>query len=86
MLYEVITPYILILSVKQPFDTLAIQQEVKRIYPKYQLRNQSILKDKAEFTYEIRGKKSIETMVEPLRNIEGVEQVLLLSYRGDYVL
>lgn len=80
------TPYILILSVKQPYDTVLIQNEIKKIYPKYQLRNQSVLKDKAEFTYEIRGKKSIETMVEPLRNIEGVEQVLLLSYRGDYVL
>lgn len=80
------TPYILILTLKQPYSVEKIHEEVKKIYPRFQLRNQSISKENTEFTYEIRGKKAMETLVEPLRGLEGVEQVLLLSYRGDYVL
>jgi hypothetical protein len=80
------TPYILIVSINGEFDETLIMAEVKKIYAKYEVRNKSIEKDHAELTFEIRGKKGLEKNIDPLKSIPGVTQVLLLSYRGDYVL
>jgi len=80
------TPYILIVSLEPGFDQAKLASEIKKIYPKYQVRNTSVSKTAIEHTYEIRGKKGIEAAVEPLRQIEHINQVILLSYRGDYVL
>ncbi len=80
------TPYILIVSLEPGFDQKGLSAEIKKIYPKYQVRNTSVSKDAIEYTYELRGKKGIETLVEPLREVAHVKQVILLSYRGDYVL
>lgn len=80
------TPYILIVSLDGAFDENALIEEIKKIYPKYQIRNKSISKEHSEITYEVRGKKGIEKNIEPLRTFSGVSQVILLTYRGDYVL
>jgi len=80
------TPYILIISASGGYDEDKMFEAVKQVYKKYSVRNKSIAKDKAEFTFEVRGKVDIAKKVDPLRNLEGVTQVVLLSYRGDYVL
>ncbi|MDD3122095.1 MAG: DUF4956 domain-containing protein [Candidatus Izemoplasmatales bacterium] len=80
------TPYILIVSINGEYDEMLIMDEVKKIYAKYQVRNKSIEKDHTELTFEVRGKKGMEKHIDPLKTLPGVSQVLLLSYRGDYVL
>lgn len=80
------TPYILILSLEGEYVEESLNEEVKKIYAKYQIRNKSIEKDFAEITYEIRGKKNLAEKINHLKQIQGVKQVILLSYRGDYVL
>jgi len=80
------TPYILIMRVSGEFDEGAILNAVKTLYPKFQVRNKTLLSDKAEFTFEVRGKKDFSKQIDPLKALKGVDQVMLLSYRGDYVI
>ncbi|MFH0993551.1 MAG: DUF4956 domain-containing protein [bacterium] len=80
------TPYILIVRIEGAFDEDALMAEAKKIYPQYAVRNKSIQKEKAEFTFEVRGKKDISKKIEPLKQLAGVQSVMLLSYRGDYVV
>ena len=80
------TPYLLIVSTEGSYDEVKLLEEVSHIYKKYQLRNKSLQQDKSEYTFELRGTNEIQAKLESLRHLEGVKQVLLLSYRGDYVL
>ncbi|MBU0997476.1 MAG: DUF4956 domain-containing protein [Firmicutes bacterium] len=80
------TPYILILSISGEYNEEMISEEVKKLYSKFQIRNKSIEKEFAEITYEIRGKRDLSKKIDSLRQLQGVTQVILLSYRGDYVL
>ncbi|MBU1144666.1 MAG: DUF4956 domain-containing protein [Firmicutes bacterium] len=80
------TPYILIVNFEGTYNEDFLLKEVEQIYKKYSIRNKSIQKEKAEFTFEVRGTKGFQKKIEPLRKLEGVSQVMLLSYRGDYVL
>ncbi len=80
------TPYILIIKLKGTFDEPQIEATVKAIYAKFQLRNKTLLDQQAELTYEIRSTKSLHEKLPELKALAGVEQVILLSYRGDYVL
>lgn len=80
------TPYILIVSLDKVFDEMELMKEVKTVYPKFQVRNKSIRQDDAEYTFEIRGKKDLSTKVDGIKNVNGVKSVMLLSYRGDYVV
>ncbi|OHE40675.1 MAG: hypothetical protein A2Y16_06395 [Tenericutes bacterium GWF2_57_13] len=80
------TPYILIVRIEGPFDEDLLLAEAKRIYPRFVLRNKSVQKDKAEFTFEVRGQKDIGKKIDPIKTLPGVQSVMLLSYRGDYVV
>lgn len=80
------TPYILIVSLSGDYDEDLLFDELKTIYRKFTVRNKSIQPDKAEFTFEIRGKKELSQKIEAIRKLPGVGQVILMSYRGDYVL
>ncbi len=80
------TPYILIMRVSGEFDEGAILDAVKTLYPKFQVRNKTLLSDKAEFTFEVRGNKDFSKKIDPIKALKGVDQVMLLSYRGDYVI
>jgi uncharacterized membrane protein YhiD involved in acid resistance len=79
------TPYILIVTATS-LDEEALAVEVGKIYKKFDVRNKSIRKEDVEITYEIRGTKDTAKKLDSLRQIAGVTQVMLLSYRGDYVL
>jgi len=61
-------------------------EEVKKIYPKYQIRNKSIQLEDSEYTFELRGKKDLTEKINGLKPIKGVKSVMLLSYKGDYVV
>lgn len=80
------TPYILIVRIEGAYDEDALLGEAKKIYKNYAVRNKSIQKDKAEYTFEVRGQKDLSKKIEPIRNLAGVTSVMLLSYRGDYVV
>lgn len=80
------TPFILIVRISGDFDEDLLLEGVKAVYPKFQLRNKTILEQKAEFTFEVRGQKDFSKKINGLKNLKGVDQVMLLSYRGDYVI
>jgi len=80
------TPYMLIVSLEKDYNEADLLKEVAAIYPKYQIRNKSIQKDDAEYTFEVRGKKELTSKVDTLKKLNGVKTVMLLSYRGDYVV
>jgi uncharacterized membrane protein YhiD involved in acid resistance len=80
------TPFILIVRISGEFDEDELLNAVKSIYQKYQIRNKTILEDKAEFTFEVRGQKDFSKKINPIKTLKGVDQVMLLSYRGDYVI
>jgi len=76
----------LIVSLEKDYNEADLLKEVAAIYPKYQIRNKSIQKDDAEYTFEVRGKKELTSKVDTLKKLNGVKTVMLLSYRGDYVV
>lgn len=80
------SPYILIVALENEYSEEKLLKIIKDIYPKYQIRNKSIQKEDSEYTFELRGKKDITSKVESLRKFEGVKSVILLSYKGDYVV
>jgi uncharacterized membrane protein YhiD involved in acid resistance len=80
------TPYILIVRIEGPFDEDGLLAETKKIYARFAVRNKSVQKDRAEFTFEVRGTREIGKRIEPLKTLPGVQSVMLLSYRGDYVI
>lgn len=80
------SPYILIVELEAEFDETKLLSAVSEIYSKYQVRNKSIQKEDAEFTFELRGKKDITEKINNLKMIKGVKSVMLLSYKGDYVV
>lgn len=80
------TPFILIVRISGDFDEDLLLEGVKAVYPKFQLRNKTIMEQKAEFTFEVRGQKDFSKKINGLKNLKGVDQVMLLSYRGDYVI
>lgn len=80
------TPYIVIVSMTSSANETLVMDEMKKIYSKYQVRNKSMDKEHVELTFEVRGKTGFEKKVDTLKTIDGVTQVLMLSYRGDYVL
>lgn len=80
------SPYILIVGLEPDFNEADLLKTINEIYPKYQVRNKSIQKEDVEFTFELRGKKDLTEKVNMLKEINGVKSVMLLSYKGDYVV
>jgi uncharacterized membrane protein YhiD involved in acid resistance len=80
------SPYILIVALEKEYDEEKLISTVKEIYPKYQIRNKSIQIEDSEFTFELRGKKDLSEKINGIKDINGVKSVMLLSYKGDYVV
>ncbi|XFA99725.1 DUF4956 domain-containing protein [Candidatus Izemoplasma sp. B36] len=80
------SPYILIVSLEKEFDEKKLLEEVKKLYPKFQVRNKSLQLDSSEYTFELRGKKDLSNKIDTLKEIQGVVTVILLTYKGDYVV
>ena len=80
------TPFIVIVRISGEHDEDILLSKMKEVYSKYQIRNKTILESKAEYTFEVRGQKDITKRINALKDLKGVNQVMLLSYRGDYVI
>lgn len=80
------TPYILIVKLASDFNEIELLDSIKNVYAKFQVRNKTLVDSKAEFTFEVRGQKEITEKINAVKNVKGVEQVMLISYRGDYVI
>ncbi len=80
------TPFIVIVRISGEHDEDLLLSRMKEVYSKYQIRNKTILETKAEYTFEVRGQKDITKRINALKELQGVDQVMLLSYRGDYVI
>ena len=80
------TPFILIVKLSGDFNETELLDNMKLVYSKFQVRNKTLLDSKAEFTFEVRGQKDITERINAIKKIKGVDQVMLLSYRGDYVI
>ena len=79
------TPYILIIKMTEVQEDVLFDA-IKKIYPKFQVRNKSITLESSEYTFELRGNKELSQQITPLKSIPGVQSVMLLSYRSDYVV
>ncbi len=80
------SPYILIVSLEKEFDEKELLDKVKNLYPKFQVRNKSLQLDSSEYTFELRGKKDLSNKIDTLKEVQGVITVILLTYKGDYVV
>ena len=80
------SPYILIVSLEGQYNEEELLEEVKKLYSKYEIRNKSIQPDDYEYTFELRGKKDLSMKINEIKKITGVKSVMLLSYKGDYVV
>lgn len=80
------TPYILIVKIALDTDEGLLFQEVKTLYKTYEVRNKSVTLESAEYTFELRGTKELAQKINAIRLLPGVKQVMLLSYRSDYVV
>lgn len=80
------SPYILIVELDPDFDEEGLLDEVAKVYKKYTIRNKSIQQTDAEITFELRGKKDLSGKINDIKKVNGVRRVMLLSYKGDYVV
>lgn len=80
------TPYILIIKLTGEYSEEELLESIKTVYTKFQVRNKTLIEAKAEYTFEVRGQKDISQRINLIKSLKGVEQVMLLSYRGDYVI
>jgi uncharacterized membrane protein YhiD involved in acid resistance len=80
------SPYILIVELDPDFDEKGLLDEVAKVYKKYTIRNKSIQQTDAEITFELRGKKDLSGKINDIKKVNGVRRVMLLSYKGDYVV
>lgn len=80
------TPYILIIKLTGEYSEEELLESIKTVYTKFQIRNKTLIEAKAEYTFEVRGQKDISQRINLIKSLKGVEQVMLLSYRGDYVI
>ncbi len=80
------TPYILIIKLSGEYNEEELFESIKNVYTKFQIRNKTLIEAKAEYTFEVRGQKEISERINAIKTLKGVEQVMLLSYRGDYVI
>lgn len=76
------TPYLLIVSYRDIESEDRINEFMKKHFKKYRVRSK-IFNERNEITYEIRL-TDVKVINEP-KKIEGIENVTLISYSGDYV-
>ncbi len=75
------SPYLLIIR-HQDEASFAVKDQLVKM--KYQLKSKTVRKNMIELTLELRLKDDNTAFVNRLSEIEGVEDVTLVNYRGDY--
>ncbi|MFC5469429.1 DUF4956 domain-containing protein [Cohnella suwonensis] len=75
------SPYLLII---RHADTAADELRSKLVRMSYQLKSKTVRKDFTELTLELRLRDDNTAFVNEISAIEGVSDVSLINYRGDY--
>jgi uncharacterized membrane protein YhiD involved in acid resistance len=77
-------PYLLIVNCESK-NTLNLENEFKKIFPSYNVKSKTVVKDETELTIEIRIHNEDTKFMERISELAGVKKSALLSYNGDYV-
>jgi uncharacterized membrane protein YhiD involved in acid resistance len=80
-----VSSYFLIIRTNNKDIEEQVLQAVTEIYGKFSLRNKTIKDGKLDLTLEVRSKEDKYTMVNRIKDIDGVKTVMLLSHQGDYI-
>jgi uncharacterized membrane protein YhiD involved in acid resistance len=78
-------PYILILRCENQEYESNVQEMLKAHVAKHTLKSKSVIKGMIELNFEVRLKNDDTSFVNYLSDTEGVSEVVLVSYNGDYV-
>lgn len=79
------TPYILMLNCNDEITEEIVESKIKSLFIKYQVKSKSVTPQKGiELVFEVRMKNGKTNFVNDLSQIYGVNNVVLVSYNGDY--
>ncbi len=79
------TPYILAISCSELNAEARIRGIVNKNTKKSLLKASTVTNYKIEYTYEVRIKNDSDNLIKELMNTDGVENVALVSYNGEYM-
>ncbi len=80
-----LTPYILVVNCNNKDAQAATDELVLQSAKKSILKSKAVSKDGVELTYEIRLKGEDSEVVNQISDIDGVENVVLVTYNGEYM-
>ncbi len=78
-------PYILIMNCHDEEAETAVLSMAKETLKKFQVKSKTVNESGIELTAEVRLKDEATSFVNGLHGIEGVENVTLVSYNGEYM-
>lgn len=76
------SPYLLIINYNKEFET-QITEKLKK-FPKYKLKSKTLKNQSIELIIEIRLKQRNISIIDNLNKIEGIKDLVLINYNGDY--
>lgn len=80
-----LTPYILVVNCNGKEAQKATDELVLKAAKKSILKSKAVSKDGIELTYEIRLKGDDSEVVNEISDLDGVENVVLVTYNGEYM-
>ncbi len=79
------TPYIVVLSCLDAESEQNAAQQLKSLVKKSVIKSKTVSKKGVELNYEIRLKSDDTTFVNTLSELPGVQNIVLVSYNGEYM-
>ena len=79
------TPYIVVLSCLDAESEQIAAQQLKSLVKKSVIKSKTVSKKGVELNYEIRLKSDDTTFVNTLSELPGVQNIVLVSYNGEYM-
>ena len=79
------SPYIIVINCNSSASEEELQNFISKKVKKSVIKSKSVSKDNIELNYEVRLKDKDTAFVNELYQIENVENVILVSYNGDYI-
>ncbi len=79
------SPYIIVINCNSSVSEEELQNFISKNVKKSVIKSKSVSKDNIELNYEVRLKDKDTGFVNDLYQIENVENVILVSYNGDYI-
>ncbi len=78
-------PYILMVHCKNQKTEDAIKEILKINVKKFNIKSKSVENENIELNFDVRLKNDDTSFINALSNIQGVSNVVLVSYNGDYM-